>query len=207
LHAGRQKPVRYHPHRGKHVRNDGGTGIRRYRGKYGTINSFKEQITRFAACHFSIIGPGPKGTYSHVKTAPIRCFDVFFSEDRHQGTLWPSEIQLTSDFYASLKDHAIPFDFRALKPIQAVARAIDIYLWMTQRLFRIDPAKPLLLRWPTLHEMFGGELAKKAFRHGFPEYLKAAHDSYRLANIEQHPEGFIFRHSPPPIPRTLFAVK
>jgi hypothetical protein len=136
-------------------------------GKNGTINSFKEQITRFAACHFSIIGPGPKGTYSHVKTTPIRRFDVFFSENRHQSTLWPSEIQLTSDFYASLKDHAIPFDFRALKPIQAVARAIDIYLWMTQRLYRID--KPLLLRWPALHEMFGGELADKAFRHRFPK--------------------------------------
>ena len=29
-------------------------------GKYGTIRMFKEQIIRFAACHFTIVGPGPK---------------------------------------------------------------------------------------------------------------------------------------------------
>jgi len=32
-----------------------------------------------------------------------------------------------------LKDHAVPFDFRALKAIQNKPRAQDIYLWMTQR--------------------------------------------------------------------------
>jgi hypothetical protein len=176
-------------------------------GDHGTIRSFKEQITRFSAAHFSIIGPGPKGTYSHIKTTPIRRFDVFFPTDPRQGTLWPNEIHLTSDFYESLKDHAVPFDFRALKPIQAVARSIDIYLWLTQRLPRLDSTKPLLLRWPTLHEMFGGELALKAFKIRFPQYLSAAHLSYTAAKIEQHPEGFLFRASPPPVPRTLFAVK
>jgi hypothetical protein len=30
-------------------------------GRYGTIRMFKEQIIRFAACHFTIVGPGPKG--------------------------------------------------------------------------------------------------------------------------------------------------
>jgi hypothetical protein len=55
--------------------------------------------------------------------------------------------------------------------------------------------------------MFGGELALKAFKIRFPQYLSAAHLSYTTAKIEQHPEGFIFRASPPPIPRTLFAVK
>jgi hypothetical protein len=91
-----------------HMLGLGSTG-----GKHGTIRSFKEQITRFSACHFSITGPGPKGSYSHIKTTPIRRFDVFFPTDPRQGTLWPSEVHLTTDFYESLKDHAVPFDFRS----------------------------------------------------------------------------------------------
>ena len=174
-------------------------------GKHGTINSFKEQISRFVACHFTIIGPGPKGSYSHVKTTPVKRFDVFFPTDSRQGTLWPCEIQLTADYFESLKEHAVPFDFRALKPIQAVARSIDIYLWLTQRLPRLD--KPLLLRWPVLHEMFGGALGLKDFRKRFPHHLRAAHLSYPDARIDQHSEGYMFRASPPPVPRTLVAVK
>ena len=80
------------------------------------------------------------------------------STDPNQETLWPSEIVLTDDYFYSLKDHAIPFDFRALKAIQNKPRAQDIYLWMTQRLCRIDEKKPLFMRWQDLHEMFGGEL-------------------------------------------------
>ena len=52
---------------------------------------------------------------------------------------------LTDEYFYSLKDHAIPFDFRALKaPFKNKPRAQDIYLWMTQRLCRIDERKPLL---------------------------------------------------------------
>ena len=47
-------------------------------GKEGTIRAFKEQITRFAACHFTIVGPGPRGTRRHIKAPPIKKFDVWF---------------------------------------------------------------------------------------------------------------------------------
>jgi hypothetical protein len=176
-------------------------------GKYGTIRMFKEQIIRYSSCNFSIIGPGPKGRYSHVKTSPVKRFDVFFSTDPQQESLWPSEIQLTTDFYETLKDHAVPFDFRALKPIQAKPRAIDAYLWLTQRLCRIDERKPLLLKWPELYQMFGGEQVYRNFKVKFPHDLMAARMSYAAARIEQCAEGFVFRHSPPPVPKTLFAVK
>jgi hypothetical protein len=176
-------------------------------GRSGTIRIFKNQICRYAAAHMTIVGPGPRGSYRHIKTTPVKRFDVFFPTDPRQDNLWPSEIQLTTDYFESLKDHAVPFDFRALKPIQAKPRAMDIYLWLTQRLCRLDPAKPLLLKWPELHEMFGGELSLKDFRKKFPRDLSAAHMSYSAAKIEQDKEGFLFRASPPPVPKTLVVVK
>lgn len=41
-------------------------------GKRGNIGSFKEQITRFAACHFTIVSPGTRGTRQHIKASPIK---------------------------------------------------------------------------------------------------------------------------------------
>jgi Plasmid encoded RepA protein len=176
-------------------------------GKEGTIRAFKDQITRFAACHFTIVGPGPRGTRTHIKTPPIKKFDVWFPPDPKQQTLWPSEIVLTDEYYYSLKDHAIPYDFRALKAIQNKPRAQDIYLWMTQRLCRIEARKPLLMRWPDLYEMFGGQSSSKEFKRNFPQDLLAARTSYPDARIEEHQEGYLFRASPTPIPRTPLFVK
>jgi hypothetical protein len=177
-------------------------GLQPTGGKDGTIGVFKEQITRFAACNFIIVGPGPNGGDTYIKAPPIKRFDVWFPLSPEQTTLWPSEVVLTEEYYYSLKDHAIPFDFRALKAIQAKPRAQDIYLWMTQRLCRLQKGKPLLLRWPELHEMFGGQSNIKRFKEHFRQDLKAAVLSYPAAQVEEHGEGFLFRYSLPPIPKT-----
>jgi hypothetical protein len=176
-------------------------------GSHGTIRGFKEQITRFAACKFTIAGPGPKGGIRHIHAEPFERFDIWFAPNPQQQTLWPSEIILTDKYYFSLRDHAVPYDFRALKTIQNKPRAQDIYLWMTQRLCRIDERKPLLMRWKDLYNMFGGQSSSKEFKRNFPRDLLAARASYFDARIEEQQEGYLFRASPPPIPKTKFFVK
>ncbi len=171
-------------------------------GKRGNISSFKEQITRFAACNFTIIGPGPRGTTTHIKAPPIKKFDVWFPPNPDQETLWPSEIVLTDEYYYSLKDHAIPYDFRALKAIRNKPKAQDIYLWLTQRLCRISHKKALLMCWKDLYEMFGGISPFNVFKQDFPTDLVAAQASYPAARVDEHKEGYLFYASPPPVPRT-----
>lgn len=175
-------------------------------GKRGTINSFKEQITRFARCNFTLIGPGPRGGDRYVNAPPIKKMDVWFPSDPNQKTLWPSEITLSEDYYYSLKDRAIPFDIRGMAAIQNKPRAMDIYLWMTQRLCRIGD-KPLKLRWPELYEMFGGASTMKEFKRKFPKDLAAAQTAYPASRIEEHAEGYLFKQSPPPIPKTRIVKK
>lgn len=176
-------------------------------GKRGTINSFKDQITRFARCNYTLIGPGPKNGRRYVNAPPIKTMDVWFPSDPNQKTLWPSEIVLSDDYYYSLKDHAIPFDFRGLRAIQNKPRAQDIYLWMTQRLCRISD-KPLLMRWPELYEMFGGGSATiKVFKQKFAKDLAAAFSAYPDAIIQEHKEGYLFKSSPPPIPKIHIVKK
>ena len=131
---------------------------------------------------------------------------MWFAQNPDQHSFWPSEIVLTDQFYQSLKEHAVPYDFRALAAIQNKPRAIDIYLWLTQRLYRIPHHKPLLMRWKELYEMFGGELSRKHFKVKFPKDLLTAKTAYPDARIEEHPEGYLFRWSTPPIPKTQILI-
>ncbi len=174
-------------------------------GKNGTIRGFQDQITRFARCHYTIIAPGPRGTQDYINAPPIKKMTVWFTKDPNQQTLWPSEIVLTDDYYYSLKDHAVPYDFRGLALIQNKPRAQDIYLWMTQRLCRLN--KPLLMKWHDLYEMFGGNASPKKFKEKFPADLLAAKTAYPDANMEEHKDGYIFKSSPPPIPKTRIPVQ
>jgi hypothetical protein len=77
-------------------------------GKRGNISSFKEQITRFAACKFTIIGPGPRGTVRHIHAEPFEHFDVWFPPDPDQEAFWPSEIVLTDKYYLPIRHRKIP---------------------------------------------------------------------------------------------------
>ena len=176
-------------------------------GVRGNIASFKDQITRFAHCGFTLVGPGPHGDMrKYINATPIREFDVWFPLHPDQCTLWPSEITLTDDYYYSLKDHAVPYDFRALRAIQNKPRAQDIYLWMTQRLCRIGK-KPLLMRWKDLHEAFGGQSSLRKFKENFPADLAAARASYPDARLENHARGYLFHASRPPVPKTKVVVQ
>ena len=54
--------------------------------------------------------------------------------------------------------------------------------------------------------MFGGQTPLKEFKHKFPLDLKAAKLSYPAAQVEAHAEGFLFRASLPPIPKTQVRI-
>jgi hypothetical protein len=177
-------------------------------GKRGTIASFKDQITRFARCGFTLVGPGPRNALrKYVDATPIKTFDVWFPPHPDQETLWPSEIVLTDEYFHSLKDHAVPFDFRALQAIQNKPRSQDIYLWMTQRLCRINHRKPLLMRWTDLYAEFGGQSSLRKFKENFPADLAAARASYPDAQLEPHARGYLFHASRAPVPKTKVFVQ
>jgi hypothetical protein len=181
-------------------------GLGRRGGPRGSISSLKNQLMRLASCNFTIVGPGPRGGETYTKAPLIKRFNVWLPTDR-KSHVWPTEIVLTDDFFQSLRDHAVPYDVRSLRSLQNNARAIDIFLWLTNRLCRLK--KPLLMKWPDLFELFGGGIdARNArpFKQKFRSDLRAARLAYPAADMEETPEGFLFRPSRPPVPRTLVSL-
>jgi hypothetical protein len=81
-------------------------------GEKGNIASFKEQITRFAACHFTIVGPGSRGAQTYIKTPPIKKFHI------------PSD--LVVDQWVSNVESSSPRDFLLLHDLWTTFRHL---LW------------------------------------------------------------------------------
>ena len=176
-------------------------GLGRRGGPRGSIGVFKDQLMRLAGCAFTIVGPGPKGGETYTKAPPIKAFTVWLPPN-HKSTVWPTEIVLTDDFFQSLQSHAIPYDIRALRSVQSNARALDIFLWCTQRLPRLN--KPLMMTWDDLFDLFGGGIAKsnqRLFRQKFRADLLAARMAYPAARMEEVKEGYLLQPSPTSVPR------
>lgn len=180
-------------------------------GAKGSIRGFQEQCTRLSISKWTIWGPKNNNTGITLENAePFRRIDLWYPSDPDQKTLWPSELELQSEFFESLIEHAIPYDYRALKILRSNARAQDVYLWMTQRLHRISRRKPLRLKTEHLFEMFGGGIKEiRKFPDKFDEALKIALLAYQDANVEKLSNGdYLFKSSPPPIKKvTSFLEK
>jgi hypothetical protein len=171
-------------------------------GEKGNIGTFKDQMMRLASCYFTVVGPGPRGGETYTKSAPIKEFSIWMQPD-HKANIWPTEIILTNEYFESLRDHAVPYDVRAMRDIQNNARAMDIFLWFSQRLPRLN--KPLFLKWLDLFDLFGGDMAKtsqRAFKKIFRQDAFAARLCYPGCKMEETPEGFLFYPSLSPVPRT-----
>jgi hypothetical protein len=98
-------------------------------GKHGTISRFQDQAIRLAASKWTVWGPSQDGRgITQFNAEPYRRIDLWFPTNPNQETLWPSEVELTREFFESLLEHAIPYDYRALSLLRSHARAQDVPL-------------------------------------------------------------------------------
>lgn len=171
-------------------------------GAKGSIGRFKEQLNRLAAARLQIIlDLGNHATT--INPAPmIQRFDVWFPPDHRQQVLWPSEVVLSSEFFNSLKDHALPLDPRAVQALQHSARALDIYTWLAHRLPRVRGRNGDRVSWVALQAQFGPGMADaKKFRRDLLTGLRQVLTAYPAAKVDQVEGGLLLRRSAPPIKR------
>ena len=104
----------------------------------------------------------------------ITAFDLWFPKDERQRVLWPSTIRLSHEYFESLQEHAVPLDERALAALAHSAMALDVYSWLAQRLYRVDPNKPQFIPWTALKAQFGfGYARHEATSERLPTTLAA----------------------------------
>jgi hypothetical protein len=121
-------------------------------GPRGTIQPFKEQLNRLAACTMRVGLWDGKNHSKTIKLEPIESFEVWFPDDPDQKMLWPSKIVLNQKFYDSLIQHALPVDMRSLSVLSHSARQMDLLLWLSYRLKELN--KSYFLSWELMKAQF-----------------------------------------------------
>lgn len=140
-------------------------------GARGPVTAFKKQLNALAACtmRMSVWGNG-KVAMRHI--TPIEALDLWIPQNPGQRTLWPSTVTFSPTMYDSLKRHALPVNFRAVRALAGSARRLDLYFWLSYRMSRLDA--PLYISWEALAEQFGqGYAQPRQFRAAFARDLAA----------------------------------
>jgi hypothetical protein len=86
--------------------------------------------------------------------------------------LSPSTICLSDEFSHSLGRHAVPFDHRDVAALAGASIALDVYVWLAQRLYRVPLGNPQFIPWKTDYDQLGKGFARvRDFRRRFLQTL------------------------------------
>jgi Plasmid encoded RepA protein len=89
-------------------------------GRNGTFPVFKAQMLALAACRMTI-GLSTGGEAETVDAKPIERFRAWLHATGEQRTLWPGTMTLSTRFFETLLEHAVPLDKRALARLSQLA--------------------------------------------------------------------------------------
>lgn len=170
-------------------------------GKRGTYTSFKKQITGLASCKM-LLGFNAGGIAYTYSGQPVEQFEAWIHDAEDRKRLWPKVIRLSDSYFNTLKEHAVPYDVRALSLLSGSSLQMDIYVMLAERLHRIN--RPIKLNWVNLKEQFGQEYRganqSKDFKNQFQHHLKKVLMVYPRADVQVVKFGVVLKASPPPIP-------
>ena len=141
---------------------------------------------------------------SHAITSPIASEVTLWWDPNHADApiLWDSTIELGEKLFAEIIACPVPLDMNVLKAMKRSPLGLDVYLWLTYRMFGLK--SPLRLSWRQLYRQFGSTVKSDVrtvdyFRKDVVRELRKLHTawpelSYRL------PTGFLeLRPTPPRI--------
>ena len=172
-------------------------------GPRGAYTQVRRQIEALAACRLTI-GMQSEGRVVTVDSKPFKRFEAWLHQDGSQRTLWPGVMELSSDFYDTLAEHAVPLDHRALSALKHSALSLDVYTWLAHRLCRINKPGGVMLSWQNLRDQFGQEYAEsRDFKWEFRRALRQVQVVYPSARVAEIAGGLHLYPSPAPIQRTL----
>jgi hypothetical protein len=164
------------------------------------LRTLKDQLARLAAATVRM-GVVEEGRAVQVNTQFVSAFDLWFPKQADQRVLWPSRVRLSEEYFQSLGKHAVPLDARAVAALASSSMALDVYVWLAQRLHRVSAGRPQHITWLAVYEQFGQGFARlRDFRRYFIQTLHQVHAAYPQARIESDEVGLTLSHSPPPIP-------
>jgi len=183
--------------------------VQRIRGFNGgrEIRMFKDQLSRLSVALVRLATARGDRAFQ-IDTKVVTAFELWPELDERQRVLWPAMIRLSSDYFNSLQQHAVPLNEADLAALAHSALAIDLYCWLAQRLHRVTPTKPVFITWAALKQQFGPDYGRMdKFKAVFRVALRQVRARYQRAIIELDDRGITLHHSLPPVTKKLVQIK
>lgn len=167
-------------------------GIQVTGGKEGSLTRFKRQSDRLFNSFINYDpGDDTNALRSNLKiTSSNKSFSFWQSDGK---PAWESHIVLDDEFYQSLISNPVPIDKRAIRALAGNAFALDMYCWLTWRMYSVK--KYTKIPWEYLQMQFGaGYKDLRFFRRRFAEVLNQVLAVYP-ANVSVEKEALILQPS------------
>lgn len=166
-------------------------------GPRGTLTAFKQQLNALAACRLQF-GMWDGKRARNINAVPFNEIDVWMPDNPGQRILWPSTITFSTDFFNSLKTHALPVNVDAVRTFSNSSRKLDLLFWLGYRLNTIK--KPLAISWAALKEQFGESYSRERdFRARFATEIEELKDAFPRLQIELSETGIVIARQGPDV--------
>ena len=113
----------------------------------------RNQMERLFNCSVSMIY---KDTNRRSRAnAVLADLTDFWWNPKHpdQAGLWESKVRLSESFFNEIVSHPVPLDLTTLKVLKRSPLGLDLYLWLTYRIFALTT--PQRLSWQQMYRQFG----------------------------------------------------
>ena len=127
-------------------------------GATGARTRLRNQMRRLFNAHVQLVYEDEYGE-ANVSSSVADRSEFWWNERKpNERVLWDSKIELGEKFFNEIINHPVPIDMNTLNALKRCALGLDLYLWLTYRVFTLRA--PLRLSWPTLYRQFGLHPAK-----------------------------------------------
>ena len=124
----------------------------------GARTRLRNQMDRLFNAHVSLIYEDKHGKAT-VNSQVADRTELWWNERKPTGQgLWDRKIELGEKFFHEIIQHPVPLDLNTLTALKRSPLGLDLYLWLTYRMFSLRA--PLQLTWPRLYRQFGVDPTK-----------------------------------------------
>ncbi|MFX1722330.1 replication protein RepA [Paraburkholderia sp. A1RO-5L] len=153
-------------------------------GRY--IASLKNQAHRLFSSLISLTGEQGDDLGLENVVIAKRAFLFWNPRKPDEPNLWESTLTLTQDFYDEVTRSPVPIDLRVLHALRQSPLAMDIYTWLTYRVFllRVRGRPEVIIPWQALKAQFGSAYGKEIEGDNLTEQERKKVEGQALRNFK-----------------------
>lgn len=185
-------------------------------GRWGSVTRLKDQSKRLFGCTISTHYSDDDETFANGAPFHIGRAELWWNaQTPEQLGLFRSTLTLSEAFYQEIIEHSVPVDIRVLKMLMRSPLALDVYAWLSYRIYTLNRSRrdSVLIPWPSLQMQFGSGYAenpqgRRDFKRAFlRELTKVKALAYTDARVSDDKAGLTLRQSPQHLPNRRPRIK